>query len=78
MAKILDFTTPTGQKGNLLNVGSWLQMVIGVVVFLITLALGSKLFSTVETKTGYDFQIPNPVDPVAAPAARDPYAWQTP
>ena len=77
MAKLLDFQTPTGQSGNLLNPKSWLSMILGVVVFLITLALGSKLFSTVEKRTGHDFVIPNPIDnPV--PVQRDPYAWSTP
>ena len=45
--KITEFVTPTGAKGNLLSVSSWLQLILGAFVFFIVLATGQKMVSYV-------------------------------
>lgn len=57
MAKITDFTTPTGQHGNLLSPSSWIQMILGVIVFLIAFAIGQNITQKAGSKLPFDTQI---------------------
>lgn len=45
MAKLTDFTTPTGQKGNILQPSSWLPLITGAMMFLLTFSLGQWIFN---------------------------------
>jgi hypothetical protein len=44
MAKLTEFVTPTGQRGNLLHPMTLVPMVIGGVVFIAVLGAAGKLF----------------------------------
>lgn len=48
MAKLGEFVTPTGARGNLANPSSLLPMVLGGVVFLAVLGAAAKLFGMVR------------------------------
>lgn len=49
---VTSFTNPfTGQKGNLTNVASIWNMILGVVVVLFTFATGQKIANSVEKTT---------------------------
>ncbi len=51
MANILDYKNPiTGQKGNLLDLKSGAQMVLGVVVLLGVYAGGTAIYSAIKAK----------------------------
>lgn len=65
--KLTDFKTPTGATGNLLDPTSWLQLIIGAAVLLITFAMGQNLASKVSGKVPFvDSQIEKPyVEPKA-------------
>lgn len=76
MAKLLDFETPTGQKGNVLNPMSWVPLVLGTVVLLATFSMGEKLGSIVSGKIPLVNTRPQyPFAPTAqaAPASTDLY-----
>lgn len=61
MAKLTDFKTPTGATGNLLQPSSWLQLIIGSAVLLITFAMGQNLANKVGGKVPFiDSQIEKP------------------
>lgn len=47
MAKLTDFKTPTGATGNLLSPSSWLQLIVGSAVLIITFAMGQNLANKV-------------------------------
>lgn len=47
---ILDFTTPTGQTGNVLRPSTWIPLIIGVVMFLAAFATGEKISKMVSGK----------------------------
>jgi hypothetical protein len=64
--KLTEFTTPTGQKGNLLSPSSWINMIIGVVVFLIAIAIGQNMVQKVGSKL--------PIDTTIDPFIRQPAA----
>lgn len=48
MAKLTDFQTPTGAKGNLLDPSSWLALILGSAVLLITFAMGQNVASKIS------------------------------
>lgn len=50
MAKLTEFTTPTGAKGNLFSPSSWVSLIIGTVVFLLTFALGQHALQKIGNK----------------------------
>lgn len=59
--KLTDFQTPTGATGNLLSPASWLQLIIGSAVLLITFAMGQNLASKIGGKVPFvDSQIEKP------------------
>lgn len=60
MAKLTDFKTPTGATGNLLSPSSWLQLILGTVVLLVTFAVGQNLVQKGSQKLPFDTTI----DPV--------------
>lgn len=61
--KLTNFKTPTGQSGNILNPSDWLSMVLGVMVLLITFAMGQKFTSMVGEKASFvDTSIEKPYD----------------
>lgn len=68
IANILDFTMPTGAKGNMLSVKSWLSLILGSFMLLITFALGQSLKNMFAKKfTGIDTNIESIIkDPVTA------------
>jgi hypothetical protein len=48
MAKLTEFVTPTGQRGNLMQPMSLVPMILGGVVFLAILGAAGKLFGMVK------------------------------
>lgn len=44
------FETLTGKKGNVFNVSSWVEMVLGAFVMLVTFALGQSLYQKVGAR----------------------------
>lgn len=72
MAKLTNFKTPTGQTGNILNPKDWFSMVLGVMVLLITFALGQKFTSVVGEKASFvDTSIEKPYnDPQPKPEGK--------
>jgi hypothetical protein len=61
MAKITDFTTPTGQHGNLFNIGDWAKIILGAFVFLIGFAMGQNLVQRITGKVPF---IDTTIDPI--------------
>lgn len=57
MAKLTDFVTPTGQKGNLLSPSSWVQMILGVIVFLVAFAIGQNIKEKASARLPFDTTI---------------------
>lgn len=57
MAKLTDFTTPTGAKGNILDISSWSQMILGSMVLLATFAIGQNFLNKASSKIPIDTQI---------------------
>jgi hypothetical protein len=49
VAKLTDFTTPTGVKGNLFDLAGLWSMILGALVFLVVLAFGQKLGAKVSS-----------------------------
>lgn len=66
MAKLTDFTTPTGVKGNLFDLQSIWGLILGTVVLLATFAMGQNVANKVSGKVPLvDTQIEKPYrDPV--------------
>lgn len=70
MAKLTDFTTPTGAKGNILDPTSWFSMILGSLVLIVTFALGQNLVQKVGSKVPFDTTIdPLVKTPMAASSA---------
>jgi hypothetical protein len=60
------FTTPTGQTGNIFSVGSWLSLILGVIVFLVAIATGQKLVGYIPRNPVLDTSIEDPINrPIA-------------
>jgi hypothetical protein len=66
MAKITDVQTPFGASGNILSPSSWLQMILGVVMFLIVFAIGQNVKDRIGSKL--------PIDTTIDPIIRQPVA----
>lgn len=60
MAKLGEFQTPTGAKGNILNPTDWLSLVVGAIVLIVTFALGQNLASKMGSKLPIDTTIDQP------------------
>lgn len=60
MASLLDFKTPTGQTGNILKPGTWVPMIWGAMVLILTFAMGQSLLRKVPFPRFVDTQ-PEPV-----------------
>jgi hypothetical protein len=60
MAKLGEFQTPTGAKGNILNPGDWLGLIVGAVVLIITFAVGQNLAGKVGSRLPIDTQVDQP------------------
>lgn len=59
---VTGFTNPfTGQKGNITNIASIWNMVLGVVVVLFTFATGQKIANSVEKTTKIVDTSPTPI-----------------
>lgn len=50
MANLLDFTTPTGQHGNVLKPMSWVPLILGSLVLLTTFSAAQKIGANVGKK----------------------------
>lgn len=46
--KLTDFTTPTGVKGNILNIGQLWSLMLGTLVLIVTFAMGQNLANKVS------------------------------
>lgn len=57
MAKLGDFKTPSGVSGNIFSFGSWLELIIGAAIFLITIATGQKLVQMIPSNKVLDTAI---------------------
>jgi hypothetical protein len=62
VAKLGEFQTPTGAKGNILNPGDWLGLIVGAVVLIITFAVGQNLAGKVGSRLPIDTRIDQPWD----------------
>lgn len=71
LAKITDFTTPLGVKGNLLSVSSWLNVILGAVVLIIGFAIG-------QTATGWIGRKVPAIDTTIDPIIRQPATSNAP
>lgn len=60
MAKLTDFQTPTGAKGNILSVSSWVSMILGTVMLFVTLGIGQNLARKVDGKGPIDSSVEYP------------------
>jgi hypothetical protein len=61
MAKLTQFTTPTGGKGNILNPMDWLGYILGAMVLIITFAVGQNFANKVGGRVpGVDATIEQP------------------
>jgi hypothetical protein len=61
MAKLTKFQTPTGATGDVLDPSSWLSLVVGAVVLILTFALGQNLANKVGASVpGVDSKIDRP------------------
>lgn len=59
--KLGQFQTPTGAKGNVFDPTSWLSLIVGAIVLIITFALGQNLANKIGTSVpGIDGQIDRP------------------
>jgi hypothetical protein len=69
MAKMTEFVTPTGARGNLLSPSSWIQMILGVIVFLVAFAIGQNITQKASSKLPFDTTIdPIVKQPIVASA----------
>jgi hypothetical protein len=50
MAKMTDFTTPTGVKGNIFDLTSMWNMILGTAIFLFVFSTGQNLAKRVSDK----------------------------
>lgn len=50
MAKITDFETPMGTKGNILKPGTWIPLILGSLVLLVTFSAAEKAGKFVSGK----------------------------
>lgn len=66
MAKLTDFETPTGAKGNLLNPMDLMKLVLGGVVFIFAFATAQNVAGKISGKASFiDTTIEKPYrDPV--------------
>lgn len=48
MAKLGDFQTPTGQRGNLLSPKTWLGLILGALALMISFGVASVLYGKVK------------------------------
>lgn len=71
MAKLTDFTTPTGVKGNILDVKSWAGMILGTVVLFATLGIGQNIAKKLDGKGPIDTSVDYPFSNVPAPITSD-------
>ncbi len=60
MAKLGEFQTPTGAKGNILNPSDWLSLVVGAVILIITFALGQNLAGKIGGRLPIDTTVDQP------------------
>lgn len=75
MKNLTDFQTPTGAKGNILSVSSWLSMILGTVMLFVTLGIGQNIARKVDGKAGIDASPDYPFTTNGAPvqASRQKY-----
>jgi hypothetical protein len=59
LASILDFETPTGQKGNVLKPMSWVPLILGSLVLLTTFSAAQKLGAAAGNKLPFVDSTPN-------------------
>jgi hypothetical protein len=59
MAKITDFETPTGQKGNLFSPMTWIPLITGSLVLLATFSAAQKLGGAIGNKIPLIDSTPN-------------------
>lgn len=63
MAKLTEFQTPTGAKGNILDPSSWVQMILGSAVLFLTLAIGQNVANRASGKAPFlDSRMDQPWD----------------
>jgi hypothetical protein len=67
MAKLTDFQTPTGAKGNILHPSDWLSLIVGSAVLFLTVGVGQHLANKVGSRVP-DTSINQPWQSAPAPA----------
>jgi hypothetical protein len=60
LAKLGNFESPTGAKGNITNVGDWGSMILGSFMLLITFGIGQAFAQKVTGKALHSAQIEQP------------------
>lgn len=63
MAKLGNFETPTGAKGNVFEIGSWGSLILGSMIMILTFGIGEHFAARIQGKV--------PTTQVTQP-------WQTP
>lgn len=60
MAKLGQFQTPTGAKGNIFSLDSWVSMIVGAVVLIVTFAIGQDLAKKIGGVAPVDTTVDRP------------------
>lgn len=60
MAKLTDFQTPTGAKGNLFDITSWTSLILGTVMLFVTLGIGQNVARKLDGKGPLDTSVEYP------------------
>ena len=51
--KLGQFQTPTGQTGNVFSLDSWIKLILGAFMFLVTFGLAQRFGKAVENRVGF-------------------------
>lgn len=66
LAKLGNFETPAGGKGNLFDIGSWGGMILGSMVMILTFGIGEHIASRIQGRVPAT-QVTQPWQSVPAP-----------
>jgi hypothetical protein len=62
LAKLGNFETPTGSKGNVFEIGSWGSLILGSMIMVLTFGIGEHIASRVQGKVPMT-SVSNPFPP---------------
>lgn len=70
MAKLGNFESPSGAKGNVFDIGDWGSMILGAFMLLFTFGIGEHFYQKVTGRV-HSAQITNPF-PAPTPVSTTP------